>query len=126
MAPKQKIAKGRKGSRRQTLEKQVLKKQLKRTVERSKAAILAGRIPGKPGKHLAVVGSTGGRHGARDADAKLARAAKKKGIKIMKAKRIRVKPAASFQSVPVLQPKPAATGGGLALLEVCAHKAPFS
>ena len=119
----QKLAKGKRGSRQQTLQKQVLQTQLKRTAVRSKAAILAGRVPGKPGKPRTVVGSTGGPHGARDADAKLAREAKKRGLKPMKAKRIRVKPAASFQqSVPTLRPKPAATGGRLALLEVCAYK----
>lgn len=88
-----------------------LKTQLKRTAQRAAIALAAGRVPGKRGRVCTVVGSRGGKNGARDAHQKARAAALKKGVRPKPAARMMVRPASAILR------KPAAKSEKLDLLE---------
>lgn len=106
----------RKG-RRYPVGRAVLTTQARRTTARAARAMAEGRIPGKPGPARTVVGSLGGKNGARAADRAAAKRASKKGFKAKPAARVQAKKAATKGT----KKRPAAVGK-LDLLEVCAYK----
>ena len=114
-----KFAQAMKGARR--LAGRVLRTQGRRTAERSVAAVAAGREPGKPGRKRTVVGSLGGKNGARAADRAAACAAKKAGIRPKRLKRLQ-RPAGVRGKALARSLRLQEAAGNLHLLEVCAYK----